>query len=105
MGQSDAVIAGGVESMSQVPMGGYRYLPNPRLQADDPDTYLNMGLTAERLAESDRISRDEQDLFALNSHRKALDAQQENRFADEIVPVVTSLTDPDADGKPVEREI
>lgn len=105
MGQSDAVIAGGVESMSQVPMGGYRYLPNPRLQADDPDTYLNMGLTAERLAESDRISRDEQDLFALNSHRKALDAQQANRFADEIVPVKTSLTDPDDDGRPVEREI
>ena len=104
-GQSDVVIAGGAESMSQVPMGGFRYLPNPRLLADDPETYINMGLTAERLAEADGISRDEQDRFALNSHRKALDAQKENRFADEIIPLKTSLTDPDADGKPVEREI
>ena len=104
-GQSDVVIAGGAESMSQVPMGGFRYLPNPRLLADDPETYINMGLTAERLAEADGISRDEQDRFALNSHRKALEAQRDNRFADEIIPLKTSLTDPDADGKPVEREI
>jgi len=104
-GQSDVVIAGGAESMSQVPMGGFRYLPNPRLLADDPETYINMGLTAERLAEADGIGRDEQDRFALNSHRKALEAQREHRFADEIIPLKTSLTDPDADGKPLEREI
>lgn len=104
-GQSDVVIAGGAESMSQVPMGGFRYLPNPRLFADDPETYINMGLTAERLAEADGIGRDEQDRFALNSHRKALEAQKENRFGDEIIPMKTSLTDPDADGKPLERRI
>lgn len=104
-GQNDVVIAGGTESMSQVPMGGFRYMPNPRLLADDPDSYINMGLTAERLAEADGIRRDEQDRFALNSHRKALDAMNENRFDAEIVPVTTSLTDPDADGIPHERAI
>jgi acetyl-CoA acyltransferase len=104
-GQSDVVIAGGAESMSLVPMGGHRYLPNPQMMADDPETYLGMGLTAERLAEEDGIDREAQDRFAYESHRKALAAQQEGRFAGEIVPVPTRVAQPGADGKPVEREV
>jgi acetyl-CoA acyltransferase len=104
-GQSDVVIAGGTESMSLVPMGGFRYLPNPHLLTEDPETYLGMGLTAERLAEQDGITREAQDEFAYHSHRKALAAMAEGRFADETVPVTTRLTVPGADGKPAEREV
>lgn len=104
-GQSDVVIAGGAESMSAVPMGGLRYLPNPRWLGEDPDAFINMGLTAERLAEQESIDREAQDAFALASHRKALAAQKAGRFDDEIVPVTTRLSAPDATGKPVEREI
>jgi acetyl-CoA acyltransferase len=104
-GQSDVVIAGGTESMSMVPMGGLRYLPNPGMMAADPETYLGMGLTAERLADEDKISREAQDLFAYNSHRKALEAQAERRPAGEIVPVPTRVAAPGPDGKPVERDV
>jgi acetyl-CoA acyltransferase len=104
-GQNEVVIAGGVESMSMVPMGGHRYLPNPTLFSEDPDTFIGMGLTAERLAEADGISREEQDRFAFNSHRKALAALEQNRFTEQTVPVKTFLSSPDAKGKPVEREI
>jgi len=104
-GQSDVVIAGGAESMSLIPMGGLRYLPNPRMLAEDPDTFLGMGLTAERLADEDGIGREEQDRFAFESHRKALEAQATGKFTDEIVPVTTRVTDPGPDGKPSEREV
>jgi acetyl-CoA acyltransferase len=104
-GQSDVVIAGGVESMSAVPMGGLRYSPNPRLAEQGTGALLNMGLTAERLATEDGIDRGKQDAFALASHRKALEAQRAGRFDDEIVPVRTRRTEPDAAGRPVEREI
>jgi acetyl-CoA acyltransferase len=104
-GQSDVVIAGGTESMTMIPMGGQRYLPNPGLIAEDPDTFIGMGLTAERLAEEDGLSREAQDAFSVNSHRKAVAAIAEGRFKDEIVPVKTRVTVPDAAGKPVEREI
>jgi acetyl-CoA acyltransferase len=104
-GQCDIVIAGGAESMSLVPMGGLRYLPNPRMAQEDPETFLGMGLTAERLAEEDGLDRELQDNFAYNSHRKALAAQSENRFDDELVAVPTRISDPDPTGKPVEREV
>jgi acetyl-CoA acyltransferase len=104
-GQSDVVIAGGVESMSAVPMGGLRYSPNPRLAEQGTGALLNMGLTAERLATEDGIDRAKQDAFALASHRKALEAQRAGRFDGEIVPVRTRRTEPDAAGRPVEREI
>jgi acetyl-CoA acyltransferase len=104
-GQSDVVIAGGVESMSLVPMGGVRYLPNPRMAAEAPGTYLNMGLTAERLAERDKISREDQDAFACASHVKALAAQAEGRFDGEIVPVDVELSEPAASGGPVVEKI
>jgi acetyl-CoA acyltransferase len=104
-GQSDVVVAGGVESMTRVPMGGLRYLPNPSLVASDPDTYLSMGLTAERLAEMDGISREDQDAFAYGSHRKALAALEAGRFADETVPVTTRVAEADGQGRPVVSEV
>ena len=100
MGQEDVIIAGGVESMTMIPMGGLRYLPNPDLVANDPATYLNMGLTAERLSVEDVLSREDQDRFALASHRKAAAAIEAGRFKDEIVPVATAISNPDAKGKP-----
>lgn len=99
-GQEDVIIAGGVESMTMIPMGGQRYLPNPDLVAKDPGTYLNMGLTAERLAVEDGHTREDQDAFALASHTKALSAISSGRFVDEIVPVPAKLSRPGPDGKP-----
>jgi acetyl-CoA acyltransferase len=104
LGQVDIAIAGGVESMTLVPMGGLRYLPNPRMVAEAPLTYLGMGLTAERLAERDKIPREAQDAFAYRSHMKAIAAQQAGRFDAELVPVTTAVCEPGPDGKPVTRE-
>jgi acetyl-CoA acyltransferase len=86
-GSATCILAGGTESMSMIPMGGHKVAPNPTLIDEIPDTYLSMGLTAENLASNFRISRDEQDEFALQSHRKALSALDAKRFNDEIVPV------------------
>jgi len=104
-GQSDVVIAGGAESMTLIPMGGNRFLPNPDLVARDPETYLGMGLTAERLAETDGIGREEQDAFALHSHEKALAALAGGRFEDETVPFQARLSVPSDNGMPEEREV
>jgi len=87
-GQCDVVVAGGVETMTMVPMGGLRYLPNPTLAAEQPEALMNMGLTAELLVERDGISRTAQDEFAFHSHRKAIGAIDGGRFAGEIVPVM-----------------
>lgn len=103
-GQSDAVIAGGVESMTLIPMGGQRFLPNPSMTVEAPGTYLNMGLTAERLAEQHEIAREAQDAFAFASHKKALAALAAGRFADETVPVKTGISEPGPDGKPNVRD-
>ncbi len=105
MGQADVVIAGGVESMTLVPMGGLRYLPNPTMAAEAPGTYLNMGLTAECLAERDDISREAQDAFAYDSHMKAVAAQKEGKFDAELVPVKAAVNDPGPGGKPAVREL
>jgi acetyl-CoA acyltransferase len=86
-GQARIIVAGGAESMSQVPMGGERYLPNPDLIADYPESVINMGLTAERVAAAFEVSREDQDQFALQSHERALAAQRDGRFDEEIVPV------------------
>lgn len=86
-GGADVVVAGGVESMSLIPMGGKGLSPNPVLMETRPGTYLSMGLTAERVAEKYGISREDQDEFAAGSHRKAAAAIGEGRFKDEIVPV------------------
>jgi acetyl-CoA acyltransferase len=86
-GDADIIIAGGIETMSLVPMTGFRISPNPYLAANNPNVYLGMGLTAEHVAEEYGISREDQDLFAYHSHMKAVAAWAENRFAGQIVPV------------------
>jgi len=86
-GMADVIIAGGAESMSQVPMGGFRMAPNPCLVEQMPDAYLAMGLTAENLAIKYRVSREDQDAFAYESHQKAIAAIDAGRFKEESVPV------------------
>ena len=86
-GMGDVVVAGGVESLSRVPMTSQRVKANPMLMADYPGTYLNMGLTAENLVQRYEISREEQDQFALRSHQRAAQATDEGRFAPQIVPL------------------
>jgi acetyl-CoA acyltransferase len=86
-GQGDVAVAGGVESMSMLPMGGHKISPNPWLMDHYPDTYLNMGLTAENVAKKYGISRQRADEFSLASHQKALAAIAAGKFEDEIVPV------------------
>ena len=104
-GQADVATAGGVETMTLVPMGGLRYLPNPKLVAEAPGTYLSMGLTAERLAARDGIGREAQDAFAYRSHMKAVAAQQAGRFDAELVPVKTAVSEPGPTGKPVVKDV
>src|SRR5262245_8781275 len=83
-GSAHCIVAGGTESMSMIPMGGHKIAPNPALVEANPDAYLSMGLTAENLAEEFHIGRDEQDAFALESHRRAVLAIDGGRFKDEI---------------------
>ncbi|MGH9716322.1 MAG: thiolase family protein [Candidatus Acidiferrales bacterium] len=85
-GQAELLLAGGAESMSMVPMGGHKVAPNPWLMDHHPDTYINMGLTAENLARKYSITRQQADEFSLESHKKALAAIAAGRFKDEIVP-------------------
>jgi acetyl-CoA acyltransferase len=103
------VIAGGAESLSLIPMGGMKPSPNPYLAEHYPASLLTMGLTAERVARRYGISREAQDGFALASHQKALAAQAEGRFAEELVPVTVATATPDWQpgkkaGKPIETE-
>src|SRR4051812_48388191 len=86
-GSAQAIIAGGTESMSLIPMGGHTVAPNPSLVDHYPDVYLSTGLVAENHARQSAISREEQDAFAYRSHHRALAAIDEGRFADEIDPV------------------
>jgi len=91
-GQGDVAIAGGAESMSMIPMGGHKIAPNPWLMDNYPDTYLNMGLTAENVAKQYGVTREESDAFSLASHQKAIAAIAAGKFKDEIVPVEVSYT-------------
>ncbi|HAX41865.1 MAG TPA: acetyl-CoA C-acyltransferase [Bryobacteraceae bacterium] len=84
-GGAEAVIAGGTESMSLVPMAGHKFAPNPRLVEEWPEVYISMGLTAERVQQRLGITREEQDAFALRSHERALMAQAAGHFDEEIV--------------------
>jgi acetyl-CoA acyltransferase len=93
-GFTSAVVAGGTESMSLVPMGGNKISPNPSLVDSYPDVYLTTGLVAENHARESRISRDEQDAFALRSHQRAIAAIDSGRFAEEITPLTFSVTMP-----------
>ena len=92
-GTADAIVAGGTESMSLVPMGGNKVSPNPTLVDSYPDVYLSTGLVAENHAREAGISRDEQDAFALRSHERALAAIDAGRFADEITPLTFTVAD------------
>ncbi|MBX2862078.1 MAG: acetyl-CoA C-acyltransferase, partial [Leptolyngbyaceae cyanobacterium MAG.088] len=92
LGQADVMVAGGVESMSLIPMGGDRWSPNPVMMTDMPEVYTSMGLTAENVAEQFGVSRDDQDGFALRSHQKAINAIKAGRFTDEIISLPVTET-------------
>jgi acetyl-CoA acyltransferase len=94
-GEADVVLAGGAESMSMIPMTGLKFAPNPWMVDHQPELYLNMGLTAERVREKYGVSREDQDQFALASHQKALAAQAAGKFEREIVPVEVENVTPD----------
>jgi acetyl-CoA acyltransferase len=102
-GGAEVVVAGGVESMSRVPMGGHHVAPNPHLVQSYPDAYLTTGLVAENHARTSHISREDQDAFALRSHQRAVAAIDAGRLADEIVPVPVVHIEPDASGRPTTR--
>jgi acetyl-CoA acyltransferase len=93
-GQLGAALAGGVESMSMVPMTGYKFSPDPGLAEEYPEAFTSMGLTAENVAEQYGISREAQDQFALTSHQRAVKAVESGRFDPEIVPVQAAVISP-----------
>ncbi len=103
-GFADVIVAGGVESMSMVPLGGNKLAPSPQLAEDHIETYTPMGITAEFVAQRFNISREDQDQFGLRSHQKAAAATKEGRFKDEIVPLKIVEREVDADNKIVEKE-
>ncbi len=86
-GMAECIIAGGVESMSTMAMGGWRIVPNPKVGKENPSWYWGMGLTAEAVAKQFGVSREDQDAFALHSHEKAIAAIKAGRFKDDIVPI------------------
>jgi len=103
-GIADCIIAGGVESMSLLPMGGWRIVPNTDIALSNPDYYWGMGLTAEAVAREYNVGREEQDLFAFNSHQKAIKAIAEGKFKDEIVPMNITEAYVDEAGKKKKRD-
>ena len=92
-GFASAIVAGGTESMSLVPMAGHKLSPNPSLVDHYPDVYLSTGLVAENHAREAGISREAQDAFAFRSHQRAIAAIDGGRFLDEIVPVTSTLVE------------
>ncbi|HEY4602146.1 MAG TPA: acetyl-CoA C-acetyltransferase [Cerasibacillus sp.] len=103
LGYADTIVAGGAESMSLIPMGGHVIKPNPTLVEHAPEYYMTMGHTAEEVAKRFSISREEQDAFAVESHKRAAKAIQEGKFKDEIVPVEVKERVVGPDGKVVEK--
>jgi acetyl-CoA acetyltransferase family protein len=91
-GMADCIIAGGTESMSMVPVSGWKLSPNYKIAVNHPDYYLSMGLTAEEVARDYKISRKDQDEFSFGSHKKAINAIQKGLFKDEIVPIEVEET-------------
>lgn len=91
-GMAECIVAGGTESMSLVPTVGYKTVPNYEVAKDYPEYYLGMGHTAEKIAQTYKVSRDDQDEFSYNSHQKAIAAIKEGKFKDEIVPVEVEET-------------
>jgi acetyl-CoA acyltransferase len=106
LGGATAVLAGGTETMSLVPMGGHTISPNPTLVERYPDVYLTTGLVAENHAREGNITREAQDAYALRSHQRAVAAIEAGRFAAEIVPLTVALADPAAgNGAPAVRSL
>lgn len=103
-GMADCIIAGGSESMSLIPMGGWKVVPNPRVAKEHPDWYWGMGLTAEAVANEFKVSREEQDKFAYTSHQRAIAAIKAGHFKNEIVPIKVSETYLDEKQKRKTRE-
>ncbi len=103
-GQADCIIAGGTESMSLVPTAGWRTMPNYEIVKDNGDYYLSMGLTAEQVAQDYKVSREEQDAFALASHQKAATAIKEGYFKKGILPVTVKEVYVDEKNKRRERD-
>lgn len=103
-GMADVLIAGGAETMSLLPMGGYNISPNPQLADTYPQAYTSMGHTAEQVATRFNISREDQDAFALRSHQRAAAAIRDGKFRDEIVPVTVKQTFVDGNHKLVTKE-
>jgi acetyl-CoA acyltransferase len=104
-GFAEAIIAGGTETMSMIPMGGYHFTPNPYLMEHYPDAYLSMGLTAENLAQKYHITRQQQDEFALRSHQRARAAIAEGAFKEEIFPLEVVEVNLNGKDKPQTRKI
>ncbi|MCZ6694270.1 MAG: acetyl-CoA C-acyltransferase [Bacteroidetes bacterium] len=103
-GLADCIIAGGTESMSLVPVMGYKTALNWKIASEHPEYYLNMGLTAEQVAQDYNISREDADAFSYRSHQRAVAAIKEGKFKDEIVPINVKETYVDKAGKKSDRE-
>jgi acetyl-CoA acyltransferase len=103
-GMANCIVAGGAESMSLIPMGGWRIVPHAGVALAHPDHYWGMGLTAEAVAKEYKVSREDQDAFALNSHLKAINAIKEGKFKEEIVPIKISETYLDENEKKKTRD-
>src|SRR5437868_1915276 len=102
---AEVIVAGGLESMSMIPMGGHIIRPNPTLIETYPDFYLSMGLATENVARKYEVTREQQDEFALRSHERAIIALDADKFKDETVPLTVTLEELDAKGKKQHTEI
>jgi len=105
LGTAEVTIGGGTETMSLVPMGGHKVTPNPNLVEKFPDVYMGVGLTAERVAERFNVSREDQDVFALSSHQKAVRAIKDKKFVDEIVSLNVPVRRINSKNKLEEKEV
>ena len=102
-GQMEAAIAGGAESMSMVPMTGIKFSPSPYLAEFAPQSFTNMGLTAENVSVQYNVSRQDQDLFSLHSHQRAAAARDAGLFDPQVIPLEVEIVEPDGNGKPKRR--
>src|SRR5258707_3820025 len=104
-GGAEVIIAGGLETMSMIPMGGHIIRPNPYLVEHYPDFYLNMGLATENVARKYEVTREEQDEFALRSHQRAFAALEQDKFKEETVSLTVTVEELDDKGKKQHREV
>ena len=103
-GLAECIIAGGTESMTMVPTSGWKVVPAFSIASDDPDYYLNMGLTAEAVAKEYQVNREDQDLFSYQSHRKALEAIRDGHFKTGILPITVEEVYLDKNGKKQQKD-